>query len=435
MPVNLQTNPLHGALFGDPDLVTVLSDAAHVAAMVRVEAALARVQGRLGIIPDGDALSDALGAIEIAPEDLALGTASDGVPVPALVGALRAALPDALGQGLHWGATSQDIIDTAHVLQYRAALGIMGPRLAALIDRLEAHSIAHADTPMAGRTRSQIAAPTTFGLRVATWAQPLIEAEAGLAELQPRLLKVQFGGAVGANSAVAPHGPAISAGMAEELGLAEAPPWHTDRSGPLALAAWLTSLAAGLARMAGDLILMGRTEIGEARAGKSGASSTMPQKANPVSAEAVVTLARLCTTLTAGMPAAASPVEERDGVAWALEWALLPQALLAAGGALRHARDLADTLAPDPAAMAARLAATEGALAEMASFALAANMPRAETKALVREAIAAPEPLAEALARLGPDGLDWPALLDPKRACAPAAQTARSIFATRRRSI
>ncbi len=159
--------------------------------------------------------------------------------------------------------------------------------------------------------------------------------------------------------------------------------------------------------MAGDLVLMGRSESGEARAGSGGGSSTMPQKSNPVAAETITALARLTACLTTPVHLAALHAEERDGAAWALEWLVLPQIVVATAAALRHAQNLADTLAPDADRMGAILDAGGGvALAEAASFLLAAHMPRADAQALVKKAVAAlpetGETLAEALTRLGP---------------------------------
>ena len=166
--------------------------------------------------------------------------------------------------------------------------------------------------------------------------------------------------------------------------------------------------------MAGDLVLMGRSESGEARAGRGGGSSTMPQKSNPVAAETIGALARYVAVLVTPMHLAALHAEERDGSAWSLEWLTLPQMLVATAAALRHAQGLAETLAPDPGRMRAVLETGGGvAMAEAASFLLAAQMPRADAQALVKRAVAelatTGETLAEALTRLGPVPVD----LDP----------------------
>lgn len=409
----MAVSPLDSAvlapLFGDAEAGAAFTDAAEVAAMVAVERALARAEGAVGVIPAeaAAAISDGLAGFVPEPAALAAGTLSAGVPVPALVAALRKPLPAEAGQWLHWGATSQDIVDTALALRLQPVLALLDARLAALADTLAAAARRWRDLPFAGRTRSQVAAPITFGLRVAHWRQPLPVLGADLARLAPRLTRVQLGGAVGANSAIFPHGPAVAAALARELGLHDAPAWHTDRAALGAFAGWCAALTGALGKMAGDLILMGRSESGEARAGAGGGSSTMPQKANPVAAETITALARLTACLTAPVHLAALHAEERDGAAWGLEWLVLPQIVVATAAALRHAEGLADTLAPDAERMREVLEAGGGvALAEAASFLLAAHMPRADAQALVKKAVAAlpdtGETLAEALTRLGP---------------------------------
>jgi 3-carboxy-cis,cis-muconate cycloisomerase len=424
-----------GGLFAAPTALAPFSDAAEIAAMVEVERALARAQGRCGVIPaDAAAAIDrGLRAATVAPEALAAGTAAAGVPVPALVTALRAHLPPEAGHWLHWGATSQDIADSGLALRLGRALADFAAELDGLIGALAAASARWADLPMAGRTRSQIAAPTTFGHRVARWAQPLLALQVELEALRPRVARVQFGGAVGINAAVAPHGPAVIAALAEELDLAPSPPWHTDRSGLAALVGWCAQLAASLGKMAGDLILMGRTEIAEAGAGAGGGSSTMPQKANPVAAETILALARLAACLAAPMHLAALQQEERDGAAWSLEWLVLPQGVAAAGACLRLAAGLVASLRPDAARMAAGLAAGGGvAMAEAVSFRLAASLPRPEAETLVKAAAqaaaAGSESFAEALDRLAPAAADWREALDPAASTAAARMAVRATF-------
>ena len=398
-----------GPLFGDAEVAAAFSDDAEVAAMVAVERALARAEGAVGVIPAPAAAAIDSGLASFAPDPAALaaGTVAAGVPVPALVAALRKALPPEAGQWLHWGATSQDIVDSGLALRLRPVLAVLDARLATLADTLALAARRWRDLPMAGRTRSQVAAPITFGLRVARWRQPIPALRADLGRLAPRLARVQLGGAVGANTAIAPHGPAVAAALARELGLNDAPAWHTDRAALAALAGWCAAVTGALGKIAGDLILMGRSEIGEARAGAGGGSSTMPQKSNPVAAETIGALARLVACLTAPVHLAALHAEERDGTAWSLEWLALPQIVVATAAALRHAQGLAEALTPDAERMQAIVEAGGGvALAEAASFVLAAHMPRADAQALVKEAVAAlpatGETLAEALTRLGP---------------------------------
>jgi len=409
MAVCLQTSALYGDLFGDAELSALLGEEASIARMVLFERKLALVQGELGVIPGkaARAIHDGLSATTVTPSALAPGVAASGVPIPALVSALREELDASDGQWLHWGATSQDVIDTAHVLGWATALDLLEARIATLLDALEEKSQSYVALVMAARTRTQIATPITFGLRVAQWAAPLIDAKIALPTLRQNVMKVQFGGASGANTAIAPTGPDTAAKLAEALGLRAAPPWHSNRSAPLALAAWALSVATALEKMARDMLLMVRNDVGELRIGSGGGSSTMPQKANPVGPETVCALAALVRTAQGALAAAAPQAEERDGTRWPLEWALIPHMLVSVGAALRHATQSAMSMEPDADRIAATLAANTGVMAEQASFVLAAQMPRAEAQAIVRKAAQMDQPLAQALRALAPE-IDWP---------------------------
>ncbi len=433
------TSPLTAPLFGDAEASALLSDHAFIRHMIAVESALAQACAEVGLVGQDAArrVREHLATVQVQPEALGKGMASAGVPVPALVAELGAEL-GADGSALHWGATSQDIVDCAHVLQWRDVLHLLENRLSRLLYMLHRASDAHAATLMAGRTRSQIATPITLGLRIATWAQPLIALEAELPGLRGQVLRVQFGGASGAASAVGDAATALSDALAQGLDLHPAPAWHGDRTGPQLLGAWLVRLSAALGKMARDLIVSGRSEIAEMRAGSGGGSSTMPQKSNPVAAEALVTLAQYSASLHPLLAQAAQPLEERDGAVWALEWLALPQMATGASTGLRHAADLLDSFVTDTTRMAAQLETAQGAImAETASFALARHMSRAEATAHVTRALgqarAQDQTLADVL-RLDPNlGRleDWTYCLDPQRVL-PAAEAMRQRILRRR---
>ena len=433
MQTSIQTSPLYSNLLGDEETAAILDASIEIQAMIRVELALASAQSSIGMIPDsiGAELAAALANVEPNRQALAQGLSSSGVPVPALLAELRKELPSELSHWLHWGATSQDIVDTASMLQIADCLSLFGTRLSALLDALHLQSNEYATTLMAARTRTQLATPITLGLRLAQWAQPLIRMEKELPALRAYVLRVQFGGAAGANTAVAPHGPAIAAAMAEILNLANSPPWHTDRSGIVALANWLLQVCLSLSKMAKDLMIMSRSEIAELSAGTAGGSSTMPQKANPVQSEMVVALGTIAQALHGGICAAASPVEERDGASWTVEWALLPQLLVTTGSALRHSLDLVETLTINTQRMQSIVDENSQLMAEAASFALAELLPRTEAQALVKQAAASAKPLPQALADVCQIELNWEEILDPSVVCAPAKQISDSIFSCR----
>ncbi|MEM6728668.1 MAG: lyase family protein [Pseudomonadota bacterium] len=384
---------LNDAIFAHPPTAGRLSDAAFVAAMIRVEAALALAQGGLGMVPPE--IAEEIANVQVSGESLMGGVQSAGVPVPALLSEMRAALSPAAASGLHYGATSQDIVDTALSLLYRDAMTALIEALSGLLTSLEAKARGHASVPMLARTRGQIATPVSFALRLSSWASPLIALEADVDAIIGGACRVSLGGASGSLSALAPHGPAIRASMAENLGLADAPTWHSDRGGIQALAAWLTRLTGALGKMAGDVLIATRGEVAEMRVGGGGGSSTMPHKANPVLAEALRAARPVAQGLSAGLAAAAIHAEERDGVHWAVEWKLMPELLEVAGAALERATALIGRLEPMPEAMAARLDAVPGVFAEAAVFSMMPEVSREEATKRVKDALAAGVPLSD----------------------------------------
>lgn len=389
MPPAFADNTLLGGLLGDEEVAAHFTPTAELAAMIAFEAALARAEAAEGVIPAeaGSAITAALDGVAIDPEELVGPTRAAGVVVPGLVKLLRQrAGPH--GPAIHWGATTQDATDTGLVLRLRNVLDILAVRLGALAQTLATQARAHARLPMAGRTRSQIATPITFGLRIAAWYGPLVRCLHRLGDLRPRLLVVQLGGASGTLSVLGDKGPAVLARLAGDLDLGCPPKaWHTERDGIVELANWLAMVSGLLGRIGSDLILMGRSEIAEARAGQGGGSSTMPQKSNPVLAEALVTLAHFNAAQAGAAQAALIHAEDRDGPAWSGEWLVLPQMAVATAAGLAHALTLAETLAPDPAAMAANMEIGGGAIhAEALAFALARHMPLPDAQAMVKAA-------------------------------------------------
>jgi 3-carboxy-cis,cis-muconate cycloisomerase len=263
------------------------------------------------------------------------------------------------------------------------------------------------------RTRFQQAVLTTFGLKAVGWLAPLPRHRQRLAELRPRLLVVQFGGAAGNLSALGGRGIEVMEALARELGLGcPAMPWHAQRDALAELASWLALVTGPLGKLGLDVLLLAQNEVGEVQEARGGGSSTMPQKSNPVRAETLVALARRNATLVGGMHQAMLHAQERDGAAWQLEWAILPEMVETTAAALSHARELARTLVVDAARMRAVLDAARGLpLAEAASFALATHLPRAEAQELVkrasRDALASGKDLIEIIAARTAAPIDW----------------------------
>ncbi|MEM9811159.1 MAG: lyase family protein [Pseudomonadota bacterium] len=415
-------------IFGHAETADLFSDRALAAAMVDVEVALAEGQAELGLIPAAAAVE--IAGLRTRPLDLdalEAGVRSTGVPVPALVAELRAMLSPMAADWLHYGATSQDIVDTALVLSIRQALDALEGQLEILIDRLEALSQAHRATLMVARTRGQLATPITFGLRAAQWALPLIKLEAEAQSVRGAALCVQFGGASGSRSAT---GAETAAAMAARLDLPPAPPWHTDRSGLRRLSAWLERMIHALAKLGGDVAVSQRGEVGELRTA-GGGSSTMPHKSNPVRAEALQALAVFATACTAGLSSSSVHIEERDGAMWSIEWSLLPSLMEAAAAAVDHALSVLSDLSVDAKAMAARLEAAPAVLSEATVFALSRKLGRQDATGHVKDRLAKDGDLRALLTdELGADGAN---ALSPRNFIEPAAAVADQVFMQRRR--
>ncbi|MDP2086323.1 MAG: lyase family protein [Gemmobacter sp.] len=419
MPAAPADSALYRDLFGDAETAALFSDSAELRAMLIVEGALAKVQGGLGLIPADAAafLHRASLEVQLDPAALAAETARNGVPVPALVAAFRkvAEAPD-MTRWVHWGATSQDIMDTALALRLKRLLALWDARLGALVGALGRLAEDEADTAMAGRTYGQAAVPTSFGALVAGWGRPLMRHRARLAALAPGLLQVSLSGAAGTSVALGPQAAAVRAGLASALGLKDpGASWHAERDGFGALAGWMAGVTASLGKLGEDVITLTQTGIAEVTISGAGGSSTMPQKQNPVGPSVLVALARQTGALASVVQGAGVHRLQRDGAAWFSEWLTLPQMCVSTGRALALASDLTARLRPDPAAMARGLDEGQGTLmAEALTFALAEHLPRPEAAAhvaaLCREALASGTPLVTLAARDYP-GTDWAARL------------------------
>lgn len=434
MPAAPADSTIYKELLGDSETAQLFTDSAELRAMMIVEGALAKVQGGLGILPEAAAayLHRASLEIQVDPAGLAAETAKNGVPVPALIAAFRksAEAPE-MTAWLHWGATSQDIMDTALALRLKRLLALWEARLDALISGLGALALAHADLPMAGRTYGQAAVPTSFGAVVASWGRPLLRHQARLLDLKADVLKVSLSGAAGTSSALGPRAAEVRAGLAAALGLADpGASWHAERDGIAALAGWMAGLTASLGKMGADLLLLTQTGIAEVAIAGAGGSSTMPQKQNPVGPSVLVALSRQVAGLSAVVTGAAVHVQQRDGAAWFTEWLTLPQMCISTGRALALAGDLVGRIAPDAAAMARGLAEGQGTLyAEALTFALAEELTRpvaaAKVATLSREALSSGVPLLILAARDFP-GTDWKADLTGAKLMGTAPEEARA---------
>jgi 3-carboxy-cis,cis-muconate cycloisomerase len=343
MSVSVFEHPFLARLFGNDEEITGLFSAfADIAAMLRYEADLASAQAALGIIPAA-AAERIVAATETLEPDLARlerGAARDGVAVPALVNALRAAVGEEFAACVHFGTTSQDTVDTSLMLRLASLRGILSERLEQLSGKLDWLGAIFGSNRLTAYTRMQPAIGIHVADRIASWRAPLADYRERLAGLQ---FPLQFGGAAGTLEKFGDKGPALRSELATRLGLADRPQWQSQRAFIADFGHLLSLVTGTLGKFGQDIALM--AELGEeiSLAG-GGGSSAMPHKQNPVRAEVLVSLSRFNAVQLSGLHHAMVHEQERSGAAWMLEWMILPQMAAATGGALNVALMLADNI-------------------------------------------------------------------------------------------
>ena len=387
---------LFDELFSFAELEEILSDEARIKRMLEFEAALAKAEARAGAIPEGASRKIAEHC-RIELFDLSLiakqAAQSGNVAIP-LVKMLTEAVAkedkDA-ARFVHWGATSQDAIDTGMVLQLRDALSLLEEDLARLTATLAALAEQHRATPIVARTWMQQALPTTFGFIVAGWLDAILRNRQRLMECRARVLSLQFGGAVGTLAALSGRGPEVAKALAEELRLTPpVAPWHSHRDRMTEAAAFLGLVAGTLGKIARDISLHSQTEVGElfepAGEGRGG-SSSMPHKRNPVTCAVVLETAIRVPGLVSTMLSAMPQEYERGLGGWQAEWETLPEIFCLTGGALHHLAEMLPSLQVDKERMRQTLEMTHGLIfAEAVSMALADRMGRMPAHLLLESA-------------------------------------------------
>jgi 3-carboxy-cis,cis-muconate cycloisomerase len=382
----MPSTPFDSAIFRDtfctPAMRAVFSDEAVVRRYVEVEVALAVAEARTGVIPQEAAEAIRRGARPEAIDLAKLKAETDlvGYPIVGLVHQLAKQAGEA-GRYVHWGATTQDIIDTATVLQVREALALVEDDLAAIEAALAVLAARHRTTVMAGRTHLQHALPVTFGYKAAVWLTMIRRHRQRLAELKPRVLVGQFAGAAGTLASLGDKGLAVHDTLMDELGLGRPDaPWHVARDGFAEAVSFLGLVTGSLAKIATDIMLLMQTEVAEAFepfVQGRGSSSTMPQKRNPISCEFILAAARIVRGHVGLMLDAMLADHERATGPWQLEWVALPEAFLAASGALRQSRFMLEGLSVDAGRMHRNLNLTGGLIvAEAVMMALAKHAGR-----------------------------------------------------------
>ncbi|WP_321931122.1 3-carboxy-cis,cis-muconate cycloisomerase [Paraburkholderia guartelaensis] len=387
---------LTSLICGTEPMNAVWSPDATLQRMLDVEAALARASAAHGVIPQSAvaAIVEACAADQLDAPALARDAALGGNLAIPLVKQLTARVKSAdleAAKYVHWGATSQDIIDTATVLQLRDALVLIERGIDALCATLAGLARTHRATPAVGRTWLQQALPITLGLKFAQWLDAMLRHRERLAVLRERALVLQFGGAAGTLASLRDAAPAVSAALAQELDLAlPALPWHTQRDRIAEAASFFGMLIGTLGKIARDISLQMQTEVGElgepAAAGKGG-SSTMPHKRNPVGCAAVLTAATRAPGLVATVFAGMVQEHERALGGWQAEWDALPDLARLAGGALAQVEQITAGLEVRPERLAANLDITHGLiLGEAVMLALGDQIGRLDAHHLVEHA-------------------------------------------------
>lgn len=400
---------IFGEMFASDEMRAFFSDDYIIQRYLDVEAALARAQAKLGIIPEdaAQAITDAAKVENIDWDRLRERTEIVGYPILPTVEQLSDWPADGLGQWSHWGATTQDIMDTADVLQIRDALSLISRDLDAVADALAKLAAEHVDQPMAGRTHLQHALPITFGYKAATWLSAIDRHRQRLTELNNRIEVVSFSGAAGTLASLGEEpGLATQAALAAELGL-KVPDitWHTIRDNFAEVTGLLALISSSIGKIGYDIMLMMQSETGEVLepfVQGRGASSTMPQKRNPISSEMMLAAAKIVREQHSAMLDAMVQDHERATGQWHVEWQVLPTAFIIASGGLRAAREVLEGLEVRAEAMEKVLATTQGLIvAEAVMMGLAPHLGRQVAHDVVyeacREALNAQKTLLDAL--------------------------------------
>lgn len=409
MNATIVDSSIFGNIFSSEAMRRIWSDESRTAKYIEIEKALAIVQGRLGIIPQ-NAADEIVRNCDIAKIDmgkLRVDTERIGYPVLGVVSQLNALCRDRLGEYCHWGATTQDLTDTASVLQIRDSLSIIEQDLDAIASSLEALAQRYKMTPMVGRSNLQQAIPVTFGYKVATILAGIDRHRERLAQLKPRVLVGEFGGACGTLASIDNHAMEMQAALMVELGLGQpAIAWHTVRDCIAEVGAFLGMVCASLGKISMDIKLMMQTEVAEVYEPFShgrGSSSTMPQKRNPISSCYIHAAASVVRQHAASLMDAMIADHERSTGPWEIEWIVLPEAFCLSAGALKQTRFILAGLEVDVERMRSNIDMTNGlVMSEAVMMGLGAYIGREYAHDLVydlcRSAVQSRRPLLDLLA-------------------------------------
>jgi 3-carboxy-cis,cis-muconate cycloisomerase len=397
-------------IFSTEEMRRIFSDEERTGHYLKVEAALARAQARLGVIPEKAAreIESQCRIENIDLPRLKMQTERIGYPILGVVQQIVELCADGLGEWCHWGATTQDITDTAAILQIRAALELVERDIEAIAHALADLSRRYRDTPMAGRSNLQQAVPLTFGFKTAALLAAMQRHRERLAQMRPRVLVGEFGGAVGTLASLGAHGLKVQAALMDELGLGQPEiAWHTVRDRIGEVACFLGLVTGTLGKISMDVKLLMQTEVAEVYEPfheARGSSSTMPQKRNPISCLYIHSTVALVRQHVAALLEAAVADHERSTGPWEIEWISLPEIFLLSSGALAQTRLLVSGLEVDADRMRANLDLTRGMIvSEAVMMGLGPHLGRQRAHDLVydicRRVAATGEPLVGLLAQ------------------------------------
>lgn len=376
-------------------LTEIFSDENTLQGMLDFEAALALACAQCGVIPESaikvisaQCQADKLDVLALA--QAAAGAGNLAIPLVKQLTANVKQQDEQAARYVHWGATSQDVIDTSLILQLREALDASETLLEQLICTLTQQIQSHRQSVMPGRTWMQHALPITFGLKLAGTLDALLRWQQRLHEMKPRILVLQFGGAAGTLASLKEQGISVSQALANALALNQADtPWHSQRDRLLEVAAWFAGVSSTLGKFANDFALLMQTEVaevGEPVAEGRGGSSTMPHKRNPVSCAAILTATTRIPGLMATMYASQNQQHERALGGWQAEWETIPQFVTLAGGVMQTTLELLSGMQVNTAKMRANLDITHGLImAESVTLALAKSIGKQAAHHLVEQ--------------------------------------------------
>lgn len=379
-------------MFESDEIRSLFDAPAMLRRYLEIEVKLAEVEVSLGLIPEDAARALSEVAVEaIDMDQFHRDLETTGFPIVPLLQQVVGLVSEESAQFAHWGATTQDIMDTALVLQMREALRLFRVRISRLREVLADHADTHRSSVMLGRSQLQHALPTTFGLKAATWLSMFQRHAIRLTQLEERLYVLQFGGAVGTLAALGTTGIAVRDALAARLVLGVAPTaWHTTRDSLAEVVSILANLTASLGKIGQDIVLMAQSDVGEVRERWTpgrGVSSTMPQKRNPISAQQITVIASSVADLSGAMFQASVHDHERGSGRWMKEWTVVPEAFVMTGRALDLTIDLLEGLEVDIDRMRSNVEADEFIMAEAVMMAVAPHVGRIRAHKVIAGAV------------------------------------------------